>query len=75
MFNRSQKEGFNNMTQENKALTQAIMNSLVENGEAAKPESVSDFFSLLNAIEEGIKKNEELYGSEEDVRLLPLRSA
>ncbi|CAK3620249.1 hypothetical protein VCRA2123O286_540004 [Vibrio crassostreae] len=63
------------MTQENKALTQAIMNSLVENGEAAKPESVSDFFSLLNAIEEGIKKNEELYGSEEDVRLLPLRSA
>lgn len=44
------------MTQENKALTQAIMNSLVENGEAARPESVSDFFSLLNAIEEGIKK-------------------
>jgi hypothetical protein len=75
MFNRSQKEGFNNMTQENRALTQAIMNSLVENGEAARPESVSDFFSLLNAIEEGIKKNEELYGSEEDVRPLPLRSA
>lgn len=63
MFNRSQKEGFNNMTQENKALTQAIMNSLVENGEAAKPESVCDFFSLLNAIEEGIEKTKSSTGN------------
>ena len=51
------------MTQENKALTQAIMNSLVENGEAAKPESVCDFFSLLNAIEEGIEKTKSSTGN------------
>lgn len=63
------------MMQENKALTQAIMISLIENGEAAKPESISDFFSLLNAIEEGIKKSKTLYKNEENTRLLPLKSA
>lgn len=63
------------MTQENKALTQAIMNSLVENGEAAKPESVCDFFSLLNAIEEGIEKTKSSTGNEGDLRLLTIKSA
>lgn len=44
------------MNQERRNLTRAIIEVLINHGQAPKPETTDDFFDLLHAVEEGIEK-------------------
>lgn len=44
------------MNQERRTLARAIIETLINHGQAPKPETTDDFFDLLHAVEEGVEK-------------------